>query len=73
VIESDSSKLEFYEPTRAASDYALLGDKEKALYWLERCYTEHVGMVWVKVDPVFDSLHADPRFADLLKRLGFPQ
>ncbi len=73
VIESDSSKLEFYEPTRAASDYALLGDKEKAFYWLERCYTEHAGMVWVKVDPVFDSLHSDPRFADLLKRLGFPQ
>jgi TolB-like protein/predicted Ser/Thr protein kinase len=73
VIENDSSKLEFYEPTRAASDYALLGDKEKALYWLEKCYTEHVGMVWVKVDPVFDSLHSDPRFADLLRRIGFPQ
>jgi TolB-like protein/Tfp pilus assembly protein PilF/predicted Ser/Thr protein kinase len=73
VIESDSSKLDFYEPTRAASDFALLGDKEKALYWLERCYTEHAGMVWVKVDPVFDSLHSDPRFADLVKRIGFPQ
>jgi TolB-like protein/Tfp pilus assembly protein PilF/predicted Ser/Thr protein kinase len=73
VVESDSSKLEFYEPTRAASDYALLGDKEKALYWLARCYTEHAGMVWAKVDPVFDTLHSDPRFADLLKRLGFPQ
>jgi TolB-like protein len=73
VVESDSSKLEFYEPIRAASDYALLGDKEKALYWLERCYTEHAGMVWVKVDPAFDSLHSDPRFTDLLKRIGFPQ
>ncbi len=72
-IESDSSNLEFYEPTRAASDYVLLGDKEKAFYWLERCYTEHAGMVWVKADPVFDSLHSDPRFAALLKRIGFPE
>jgi serine/threonine protein kinase/tetratricopeptide (TPR) repeat protein len=71
--ESDASNLEFYDPSRAAGDYALLGDKEKAFYWLERCYTERAGMAWVKVDPVFDSLHSDPRFADLLKRIGFPQ
>jgi TolB-like protein/Tfp pilus assembly protein PilF/predicted Ser/Thr protein kinase len=71
--ESDASILEFYDPSRAAGDYALLGDKEKAFYWLERCYTEHVGLGFVKVDPVFDSLHSDPRFADLLKRIGYPQ
>jgi tetratricopeptide (TPR) repeat protein len=71
--ESDSSDLEFYDPSRAAGDYALLGDKEKAFYWLERCYTEHVGMGFVKVEPLFDSLHSDPRFADLLKRMGVPQ
>jgi eukaryotic-like serine/threonine-protein kinase len=73
VHESDASILEFYDPYRAAADYALLGDKEKAFYWLERCYTEHVGIGYVKVDPVLDSLHSDPRFADLLRRIGFPQ
>jgi hypothetical protein len=71
--ESDSSDLEYYDPYRVATDYALLDDKEKAFYWLQRSYTEHVGMGFVKVDPVFDSLHSDPRFAALLKRIGFPQ
>jgi hypothetical protein len=41
------------------------------LFWLERCYSERVGMVFVKVDPLFESLHVDPRFADLIKRIGF--
>jgi tetratricopeptide (TPR) repeat protein len=70
--ESDAAKLEFYDPARAATDYALTGDKEKAFYWLERSYSEHVGMGFVKVDPLLDSLHSDPRFADLMKRIGFP-
>jgi len=71
--ETDPSDLELYDPFRAALDNALLGDKGKAFYWLERCYTEHVGLGFVKIDPVFESLHSDPRFADLLKRIGFPQ
>jgi eukaryotic-like serine/threonine-protein kinase len=71
--ESDSQKTEFYYPYEVAEDYMRLGNKEQAFYWLGRCYSEHFGMVFVKVEPSFDSLHSDPRFADLLKRIGFPQ
>jgi eukaryotic-like serine/threonine-protein kinase len=72
LFQSDSTKVEFYFPYEVAQDYARLGDKDKALYWLNRCYEEGAGMNFVKFDPAFNSLHSDPRFADLLKRMGLP-
>lgn len=57
-----------------ASIYADLGDKEQALDWLERAYRMHSGgLVWVKVDPDFYSLHDQPRFQALLEKMGFPE
>jgi len=70
--ESDPEKTELYYPYEVAEDSMRLGNKEQAFYWLERCYSEHFGMNFVKVDPSLDNLHSDPRFADLLKRIGFP-
>jgi tetratricopeptide (TPR) repeat protein len=70
--QSDPTEMVNYYPYRVAQDYARLAEKEKALYWLERCYKEGVGMDFVKIGPVFDTLHAEPRFADLLKRMGYP-
>ena len=58
-----------------AFDYALiytgLGNNDKAFEWLERAYREHAGpLAGLGVDPRWDSLRADPRFADLMKRVG---
>ncbi len=51
--------------------YARLGDKEKALEWLERNYEERVTLgTLLNVDPAFDSLHSDQRFEDLVRRMG---
>jgi len=51
--------------------YARLGDKEKALEWLERTYDERGTLgTLMNVDPAFDSLHSDPRFRDLVRRMG---
>jgi hypothetical protein len=71
-IESDAGKMDSYFPYQVAQDYARLGDTEKAFYWLNRCFQEGAGMNFVKFDPAFDSLHSDPRFADLLRRMGLP-
>lgn len=50
-----------------------LGNREKALDWLEKAYQERfIWMVYLNVDPVFDSLRDEPRFRQLIKRLRFP-
>lgn len=46
------------------------GDAEQAFSWLERAYQEHAAhLVYLRVDPLFDSLRADPRLERLLTRL----
>jgi hypothetical protein len=48
-----------------------LGDKERALEWLEKAYEERCGwMAFLKVDPALGSLRSDGRFKDLLRRVG---
>lgn len=54
-----------------AAVYAALGDKEKAFQWLERAYREHSASIYdVGVLRTFLPLHSDPRFVDLLRRIG---
>jgi TolB-like protein/DNA-binding winged helix-turn-helix (wHTH) protein len=51
--------------------YARLGDKERALKWLERNYEERETLgTLLNVDPAFDSLRSDQRFGDLVRRMG---
>jgi len=51
--------------------YLALGDKEKALDWLEQAYREHSNaMTGLKVDPAFDPLRNEPRFQEILRRVG---
>jgi TolB-like protein/Tfp pilus assembly protein PilF len=53
--------------------YAGLGDKDKAFAWLERCYEERTPrLAWLNVDPLLDPLRSDPRFPDLVRRVGLP-
>ncbi|HJT88890.1 MAG TPA: protein kinase [Bryobacteraceae bacterium] len=50
-----------------------LGDKNGAFQEMEKAYADRSGwLVDLKVDPFFDSVRADPRFADLLRRVGLP-
>lgn len=56
-----------------ASVLLALGDRDAALDWLEEAYRErHPELQQVGVDPGFAPLHADPRFRDLLRRIGLP-
>ena len=57
-----------------AATYARLGEKDQAFACLEKTYAEGSPMLMdVTVIPELDSLRADPRFADLLRRAGLEQ
>jgi TolB-like protein/DNA-binding winged helix-turn-helix (wHTH) protein/thioredoxin-like negative regulator of GroEL len=68
------SKRTYVSPWLLAMIYPDLGDKEKAFTWLEKCYErrEH-DLVFSKVWPMFDGLRSDPRYTDLMRRIGLPQ
>ena len=60
-------------PYAMAGPLALLGDLDGAFARLEEAFaTRDRGMVWVRVNPRFDPLRADARFASLLERMKFP-
>ncbi len=70
----DLSVRQYVPADRIALIYAGLGDKDEAFAWLEKAYDERsFNMTWLKVEPRWDSLRSDPRFADLVRRLGLPQ
>jgi tetratricopeptide (TPR) repeat protein len=54
--------------------YAGLGKKNEAFKWLEESYRTHdEGITYIKVEPCLDPLRGDPRFDDLLSRVGLTQ
>jgi TolB-like protein/thioredoxin-like negative regulator of GroEL len=66
------SKKRYVSPYFVAIVHAGRGDKDQAMEWLERAYEDRSEMLaWLKVGPELDRLRADPRFADLMRRVGF--
>jgi tetratricopeptide (TPR) repeat protein len=60
-------------PANVALAYALAGDRKKAFEYLERAYSEEDSELLAVIRfPGFDSLHSDPRWADILKKIGLP-
>jgi len=56
-----------------AAVHARLGEKDGAFEWLEKAFQERAGfLVNLKFYRPFDTLHGDPRFDDLVKRIGIP-
>jgi tetratricopeptide (TPR) repeat protein len=56
----------------AAITYSVMGEKDKAIKSLEKAFNDHeIEMYWLKVEPLFKPLHGDPRFENILKKIGF--
>ena len=64
----------YEDPGRIGYRYAALGDKDQAFAWLEKAYADKSIALWsIKNDHAMDALRSDPRYIDLLKRMGLPQ
>ena len=68
---SSHTYIDFYF---VAGIYAGLNNKDEAFRLLEKAYEQHLsGILYLGIDPFFDGIHSDPRYADLLRRMGLPQ
>jgi TolB-like protein/DNA-binding winged helix-turn-helix (wHTH) protein/tetratricopeptide (TPR) repeat protein len=66
------SELRFVPPFNIALVYNALGETDQALAWLEKGYEKRdPRMTWLKTDARLNNLRGDPRFQDLLRRVGF--
>jgi TolB-like protein/DNA-binding winged helix-turn-helix (wHTH) protein/Flp pilus assembly protein TadD len=66
-----SSTARYSHASEVAAIYASLGDKEEAMVWLEKGRAERFNP-GVLIRPGFDPLRTDPRFQDLVHRVGLP-
>ena len=67
------SEKRYVDPSSIAYMYACLGEKDQSFKWLEKSYAERSpGMVFLKVDFCFENLQQDPRYAELIARIRFP-
>jgi eukaryotic-like serine/threonine-protein kinase len=61
------------DPLWVAEIYSGLEDKERAFEFLEKSYRRHsANLAYLKPDPFWENLHYDPRYADLVRRMGLP-
>ncbi len=67
------NKRRYVTPAALVNVYIGLGDKEQTFAWLEKAFTERSNyLAYLKVFPLVDPLRSDPRFTDLVRRVGLP-
>ena len=60
-----------FDPQIIAAAYVAVGNKDQTVAWLEKAYAQHSNeLTSLRVNPGYDLLRGDPRFQDLLKRVG---
>jgi hypothetical protein len=71
---NEVSKRGYVSSYNIAQIQARLGNKLEAYATLEHAYAARDGnLTYLKIDPAFDDLRSDPKFQDLLRKLGLPQ
>jgi len=78
AFEEMQAAHQAFSPENLAIAYTVVGDKDRAFYWLQQAYEHHEmvshdwGLMIVKVDPLLTPLRSDARYKDLLRRVGLP-
>ena len=73
IVKKLEATKEYVSPAELAVLYVGLGDKEKALSVLEHAYAAHdFQMGYLSVEPHYDSLRSEPRFQELVRKVGLP-
>jgi tetratricopeptide (TPR) repeat protein len=68
------SEHDHVSPFEFAELYTAMGNSNMAMQYLEAGYREHTAeLVRLQVNPAYDGLRSDPRFQDLVRRVGLPQ
>ena len=63
----------YISPMVFADLYSLLGEKDEAFKWMDKAYQERSSkLLDLKLDPDYDNLQSDPRFAALVSKIGLP-
>ena len=63
----------YMNPITIAAVYTALGDRDRAFSWLDRTVADRTARLWaLPTLPEFRPLHTDPRFAQLIRRIGLP-
>jgi tetratricopeptide (TPR) repeat protein len=71
---SELAKHKYVAPHFFAGIHIGLGEFDRAIESLEKSYAEHSHwLIYLHIDPSMDELRSDPRFQDLLKRVGLPE
>jgi len=74
LLRQRNAKVGYVSAYGIASTYADLGDNARAFEWLDTAYQERDGgLVGIRTDPTFDSVRSDPRYAELIRKIGLPQ
>jgi len=69
--QPNSSGSGFISPAGLGMSCAVIGERERAFAWLEKAYQQpDPALAQLKVDPSLDKLRSDPRYLELLKKLG---
>ena len=67
------AKYQAIDPYLIAEIYAFRNQTDEAFVWLDRAYAQRdPSLMSTEMDPLLKSLHKDPRFAALLKKLNLP-
>jgi serine/threonine protein kinase/tetratricopeptide (TPR) repeat protein len=74
LLAQRKAKAGYVSPYQIASTYADLGDKDHAFEWFQTAFQERDGgLIGIPTDPACDFLRSDPRYKELVRKIGLPQ